>query len=310
MTQYVFGPVPSRRLGRSLGVDLVPFKTCTLNCVYCQLGRTAEPTLERRSYVPVDEVLRQLQAALERGPQPDHITLSGSGEPTLNRDLGEVIRRARAMSGIPIALLTNGTLLGDETVAAQAALADLVLPSLDAGDQAQFQRINRPAPGLSFEAFVEGLIRFRERFPGQLWLEVLLLAGITDQQEEVLKIKHWSDRIRPDRIQLNTSVRPPAEQLARPVPFETLERLASLFCPKAEVIAPRQVWSETASAGAQRKSILETLRRRPCTVEDLSSGLGLHPEETQKELDRLQEEGAVESLLTAGRTYYRIPEKG
>ncbi len=175
--RHVFGPVPSRRLGRSLGVDLVPFKTCSYDCIYCQVGRTTNQTIERKEWVPMDAVLDELKVKL--ACRPDYVTLSGSGEPTLHSRLGETIEHIQAMSDVPVAVLTNGSLLWQKEVREELALADAVLPSLDAGNGLKFAFINRPHPCLTFERMVEGLIAFRDEFPGQYWLEVFLLGGYT-----------------------------------------------------------------------------------------------------------------------------------
>ena len=171
----VFGPVPSRRLGRSLGVDLVPFKTCTYDCSYCQLGRTTRLTVERKEWVPMDAILDELKRKLTC--RPDYITLTGSGEPTLHSCLGQLIEHIQAMTRIPIAVLTNGSLLWQHEVRKELALADVVLPSMDAGGAFTFTCINRPQASLSFETLVEGLVEFRRAFSGHYWLEVFLWGG-------------------------------------------------------------------------------------------------------------------------------------
>ena len=178
--RYVFGPVASRRLGRSLGVDLVPFKVCPLDCIYCQLGATVDLTTRRAAYVPVDEVLDELRRRLGEGVAADHVTLSGSGEPTLHSELATIVAEIKRMTTIPLAVLTNGMLLGEAEVRRALLPADVVIPNLDAGDEATFQRINRPATGLTLAGLVDGLIAFRREFRGRLLLEVFLVAGIND----------------------------------------------------------------------------------------------------------------------------------
>ena len=182
----IFGPVPSRRLGRSLGVDLVPFKTCTYNCIYCQLGRTTNRTLERHEWVPLDDVLGELETKL--ATQPDYITLSGSGEPTLYSRTGELIERIKSLTDVPVAVLTNGSLLWDADIRSQLMDADLVIPSLDAGDGAMFQAVNRPHEDISFEEMLSGLIEFCRQFRGQYWLEVMFLAGHNAIHDEAAKL--------------------------------------------------------------------------------------------------------------------------
>ena len=222
--RYIFGPVPSRRLGRSLGVDLVPFKTCTYDCIYCQLGRTTNKTVERREWVPLDDVLAELKDKL--ATSPDYITLSGSGEPTLHSRIGEVIEQIRSLTDVPVAVLTNGSLLWQEDVRRQLVTADLVVPSLDAGNRTVFQVVNRPHPDISFEKLLEGLAAFRNEYGGMYWLEVFVLAGYTAIPAEAQKLAECVRRIAPDRVQLNTVTRPPAEDYAMAVDRQRLEELA------------------------------------------------------------------------------------
>ena len=232
---HVFGPVPSRRLGRSLGVDLVPFKTCSYDCIYCQLGRTTNKTIQRKEWVPLDEVVAELKDKLST--RPDYITLSGSGEPMLYSRTGELIDHIKTMTDVPVAALTNGSLLWQPEVRSQLTNADLVIPSLDAGDKEMCQAVNRPHEDISFERMLEGLIDFRCEYEGQYWLEVMLLAGHNAIHVEVQKLAECVSRIRPDRTQLNTATRPPAEDWAAAIQRPRLKELAAMFNPPAEVIA-------------------------------------------------------------------------
>src|ERR1035437_696237 len=204
--KHVFGPVPSRRLGRSLGVDLVPFKTCSYDCIYCQLGRTTRKTVERKEWVPMDAVLDELKRKLTC--RPDYITLSGSGEPTLHSRLGEIIEHIQAMTAVPVAVLTNCSLLWQAEVRDEVALADVVLPSLDAPDPERFEFINRPHPDITFERLLDGLAAFRREFSGKYWLEVMLLGGYTSLPPQIRQLAEWTRRIQPDKVQLNTAARP------------------------------------------------------------------------------------------------------
>ena len=206
MTRYVFGPVPSRRLGRSLGVDLTPFKTCSYDCIYCQLGRTTRRR-STKEWIPLDRIVAQLPERLTS--QPDYITLSGSGEPTLYSRVGELIARIKTLTDVPVAVLTNGSLLWQEALRGQLFQADLVVPSLDAGSEAMFQAVNRPHEQISFGQMVDGLVAFRQEFKGAYWLEVMVVGGYTATVEEIGKLAVCVDRIRPDRVQLNTVTRPP-----------------------------------------------------------------------------------------------------
>jgi len=302
---HVFGPVPSRRLGRSLGVDLVPSKTCTLDCVYCQVGRTTLQTTRRQRFVSASALLAELRERLAECPRPDYITLAGSGEPTLYADLPELIAGIRAVTDVPVAVLTNGTLLGDPAVRAACSRADVVLPSLDAGDEATFQRINRPAPGLSLGRIVAGLVAFRAEYAGRIWLEVFLVEGMNDSEEQVRKIANLVARIRPDKVQLNTAVRPTAEADVRPVSEERLHALARLFSPDAEVVADFPAAEAHPGFRARGDDVLEMIRRRPVTVEDITAGLGIHPNEAAKYVADLLARGAIRKERRADRDFFR-----
>jgi wyosine [tRNA(Phe)-imidazoG37] synthetase (radical SAM superfamily) len=301
---HVFGPVPSRRIGRSLGVDLVPFKTCTYDCIYCQLGATTNLTTERREWVSMDDILGELKNKL--ACRPDYITLSGSGEPTLYSRLGELIGQIRAMSGVPVAVLTNGSLLWRNDVRKEVALADLVLPSLDADTDANFQHINRPHPDLDFEQMVEGLIALRREFTGQYWLEVFLLGGYTAIEANVKRLAALAARIGPDRVQLNTVARPPTEDFAMAVPMERLKKFAGFFSPSAEVIAERPSRLGHKRGTLHPGVITDLLRRRPCTAGQIALGLGLNRLEVTKGLEKLMAQKKVEAYRHGGRVFYRF----
>ncbi len=235
--KYLFGPVPSRRLGRSLGVDIVPLKTCTQNCIYCQLGINSTQTLLRRPYVPIDAVLAELRQRIAEGLQADYITFSGSGEPTLNSQIGLFIDGIRQITNIPVAILTNGTLFTDPGVRADCAKADVVLPSLDAGDEQTFEKINRPHKDITFAAFVDGLCKFRAEFTGQIRLEVFFCEGINTTDDQIEKINTIIQQIAPDKVQLNTAVRPTADASAIRVDPDRLRAIAARLSPTPEVIA-------------------------------------------------------------------------
>jgi len=304
MTSHVFGPVPSRRLGRSMGVDLVPFKTCSYDCIYCQLGRTTCKTVERKEWVPLDEIVAQVREKLST--EPDYITLSGSGEPTLYSRLSELIVSLKGMTKTPVAVLTNGSLLWDRDVQDGLGGSDLVIPSLDAGNAPLFRHINRPHESISFERMVEGLVEFRSRFGGAYWLEVFLLGGMTAIPAEVDKIGKLVQRIQPDRVQLNTVTRPPVEDFALPVSRKDMERFARMLGDRAEVIADFRGVHRESEFAAKREDVLDLLRRRPCTVEDIAAGLGMHANEAIKYVTELVERGAIVDETRDYRTYYKV----
>ncbi len=301
--RYVFGPVPSRRLGRSLGIDLVPYKTCTYDCVYCQLGPTTCKTLTRKEWVPTDQVIEQAKEAIS-ATSPDYITISGSGEPALHSRIGEIIDQIKSVTDIPLVLLTNGSLLGLPDVSDAVINADIVMPSLDAGTDEGFRNVNRPHDDLVFDSVVDGLVSFRERFTGRLWLEVFLLAGLTATEAEVPDMIKIVDRIKPDLVQLNTVSRPPCESFAFPVPEDQMARYAARFGPNAEVIADYEGTHDKPEFKARRDDVLELLRHRPCTLEGIASGLGIHANEAVKYIEELLRRGEAVTTEQAGKTYY------
>jgi len=302
--KHVFGPVPSRRLGRSLGVDLVPFKTCTYDCIYCQLGRTTCKTIERKEWVPLADVVRELKMR-QAGSRPDYITLSGSGEPTLYSRIDELIDAIKTMTEIPVAVLTNGSLLWQPEVRAQLMKADVVIPSLDAGNEVRFRAINRPHPTISFEQMVNGLMEFRREYRGQYWLEVFLLEGYTAIQAEVEKLARLVERILPDKVQLNTVDRPPTEEFALAVPTGRIQELALLFDPPAQVITKFRRRYVGGQFKANRDVLLDLLRRRPCTVEEVTQGLGWHRNEADKLLADLEARGKIGRCERNGVIHYQ-----
>jgi wyosine [tRNA(Phe)-imidazoG37] synthetase (radical SAM superfamily) len=302
--QHLFGPVPSRRLGLSLGVDLVPYKTCSYDCLYCQIGRTTCLSSQRQEFVPLDQVLDEVRRKIASdGRLPDYVTLSGSGEPTLYSRMGELINALKS-DGFPVAVITNGSLLGDPDVAMELSAADLVCPSLDAASEELWRRINRPVAQVAFSEMLAGLVSFRDVFPGKIWLEILLLAGINDQDAEVKALARAAARIRPDKVHLNTVVRPPAEAEAGPVPDEELQRFAAFFDPPAEVIADFSRDPDQKKTQVSQQEILDTLGRRPCTLDDLMAGMSLPRDQAESLLEELLQAETLIKVQRQGRTYY------
>ena len=301
--QYLFGPVPSRRLGRSLGVDLTPFKTCSLDCVFCQLGRTTNKTITRDRYVSVEDVTTELETWLNEDGTADYITLSGSGEPTLNTGFGDVIEFIRARSSIPAVLLSNGTLFWMPEVRDAARHADVVKLSLSAWDQFSFEHVNRPHANLDLKRIVSGQRAFRELFDGKLWLEVFLIWGMNSTKSDVEKIAELVEVIEPDEVHLNTAVRPPAEDFIEPLRPETMEELTGLFRPPAKVIAEFPS-DRSVQIAANEDTILEMLQRRPCTAQQIADVFGMHPNEVSKYLGKLARTGKIHARNRAGETYY------
>jgi len=233
-SQYLYGPVPSRRLGLSLGVDVIPFKTCTLDCIYCQLGKTTCKTLERKEYVPVGDVLAELKRLLDTGLQADYITIGGSGEPTLHSGLGRLIEGIKKITSIPVAILTNGTLFYLPEVRADCAAADVILPSLDAGDQQAFDTVNRPHEQITFDRLVDGLCALKNEYQGKIWLEVFCIDHFNTDSSQLAKIASAIKKIRPDKVHLNTAVRPTAEQGVEKIAPDKLQAIALQLAPTAK----------------------------------------------------------------------------
>lgn len=288
---YLFGPVLSRRLGLSLGVDLLRHKTCNLDCVYCELGRTRCLTEARGRFVPPERVLWEI--GKRSSESFDFLTFAGSGEPTLSRDLGVVMEKARELVEVPVAVITNSTLFNSPIVRREVSLADVVLPSLDAATQSTFQAINRPAPGLQIEEVIEGLRRFRSEFEGEIWLEVMLAKRVNDQEVEL--IARAAESILPDRIQLNTVVRPPAEPV-EPLGEEEMERILEAF-PGGELI-PDWDWRVPERLSS---NIQDLLSRRPCTLEEMRSALDLESGAAIKYLKILERDGLVKRVVDHGQ---------
>jgi len=303
--RYLYGPVPSRRLGRSLGIDLVPHKICTYDCIYCQIGKTTDKTLVRKEYVPAGAILEEVGCFLkEETSNIDHLSLSGSGEPTLHSRIGSVIEGIQAITSIPVAVITNGSLLYEEKVRQDLLRADIVLPSLDAASPEVFDRVNRPLPEFSVEKVIEGLVEFRKVYHGQIWLEVLFCKGMNDSKEELLKMKKAIDRIRPDLIHLNTVVRPPSEKWAVPIDQEEMEGIKAFFGEKASIISEFDRDPPSILERDVREEILKILRRRPLSLADLSKGMGIPQHELDQYLEPLTREGKIQPRNFGDSVYY------
>lgn len=280
---YLFGPVPSRRYGRSLGIDLVPMKTCCYDCLFCQLGPTPQTTCERRDYVPVDAVLAELRAYLSRDPAVDRLTLCGSGEPTLHLHFGEVLRQIRAESGVPSLLMSNGALFADPAVRADAALADCVKISLHFWDEASFRQTVRPHPDLTFASIFAGWKRFRESYTGTLDLEFFVLPGINDAPEQLDRIQALAGEIAPDTVTVNSAARPPADSCVKPVSPETLTALQHRF---RTVAAARKPAVNAGTSAYSEDALLALARRHPLTPEEFAAHFGVPVPEIRRALQQ------------------------
>jgi len=296
---YLFGPVLSRRLGLSMGVDLLKYKTCNLDCIYCELGKTRCLTRYRDRFVPPQKVLQEIR---ERRSEPfDHLTFAGSGEPTLSLDLGKIVAEAREIVEAPVAVITNSTLLTSPVVRREVANADVVLPSLDAASVESFRAINRPASDLKIDKIIQGLKDFRKEFSGEIWLEVMLVKGINDRDAEL--IARAAESTEPDRIQLNTVVRTPAE-LVEPLSEEEMKKMLDIF-PGAELI-PDWDWSVPP---VTRDRLLDLLSLEPCTLEEICGRLDLTGSDAIKYCKIMERDGLISRRLCGDKLRFQCSSK-
>ena len=301
---YIFGPVPSRRLGFSLGIDPIPFKTCTLDCVYCQLGKTTHKTLNRKVYLPTEKIMENLKEVLSEGRRIDFITFSGSGEPTLHLEIGKMIEEIKRISCYPVAILTNGTLLTLPEVREELKRADLVIPSLDTVNKETFQKLNRPHPQLEIEKIVEGLINFRKIYEGGLWIEIMIVDEINDTPEEILALKRAIEKIKPDKVQINVPTRPPSEKWVKVPEKNKLNKIKELLGSKAELISEFRKRGKMSPKAHMEEEILSFLMRRPATLNNLSASLGIHKLEVLKYIEILLKKGKITEKLFNNKIYF------
>lgn len=305
--RYVYGPVPSRRLGRSLGIDPVPPKTCNWNCVYCQLGRTTPLSNERRPLAPIDAVLDEVRTALTAcGDRIDWITFVGSGEPTLHAGLGRMIRETRAMASVPIAVITNGALLHREDVQRELAAADVVLPSLDAGSEEVYRAIDRPYPGLVLQRHVEGLAAFQRSFAGRLWVEVMLVAGVNDTGPALRDLAAALRRVEPDEVHINVPSRPAAETWVKSPEAGVLERARSILGVEARVVLPAMGDFELDSHTPIADAVVEVITRHPMSEQELVAALSRRwePDEVKRALGQLAAGGRAQVVERQGQRFW------
>jgi wyosine [tRNA(Phe)-imidazoG37] synthetase (radical SAM superfamily) len=300
----IYGPVPSRRLGFSLGVDILPFKTCSFNCIYCQLGPSRRTLGRRKRFVPVTEVVVQVRKAIKKAGRIDSITFSGSGEPTLHTGLGRMIREIKKITNIPVTVLTNSSQLSKPAVRRALRAADRVVPSLDAARPAVFRRINRPHPSISLRRIISGLAAFRKEYTGQIWLEIMLVKGVNDSAPHIRALKKALDRIRPDKVQLNTVVRPPSESGARPLSAREMAAICRRLGPPCEVVASFRGQASAIRLKHAPLRVLAMVRRRPVTADDLKRSLGLDRKKLREALDRLLRWGRIRQVRHAGQHFY------
>lgn len=303
---YIFGPVPSRRLGHSLGIDIIPFKTCSYDCIYCQLGKTTNKTISLSEFIPINTILNELKQKLKENVKIDYITLSGSGEPTLYLKIGELISSIKNETDKPIALITNSSLLWNKSLQENLKNIDLIIPSLDAGDKDIFEQINRPHEKLSFEKVVNGIIDFSNYFQNKIWLEIFLLEGINTINKRIEKIALYAEKIRTDKIQLNTVTRPPLEPYVKEVSMHKINDIKKYFKGNVEVISKFKKINEEQYCNVSMNEILNLIKRRPCSLEDICNGLNISKIETIKYLELLKKENKIKIINENSIFYYCI----
>lgn len=294
---YVFGPVPSRRLGQSLGIDTIPLKTCNWNCVYCQLGRSMPLANERREYAPVDEIILEAEQVLRSrvNGEIDWMTFVGSGEPTLHSRLGELIRRLKNITTLPVAVITNGSLLYLPEVRKELSVADAVLPTLDAGTAELYRKINRPHPQITFERLVAGLVAFRAEYLGKLWVEVMLVRGLNDSSQALEDIAKVLQRVKPDAVHINLPTRPPAETWVQPPDDEGLMRAISILGNTAEVVHPAEGIFDLSGYENITDAVIGIITRHPMRQDELERTLiRWSPEQLNKALADLKASGRAQ----------------
>ncbi|ADU61202.1 MAG: radical SAM protein [Pseudodesulfovibrio sp.] len=305
--RYVFGPVMSGRLGRSLGLDLLGGHICSMDCVYCEVGATRNLTLERRPYVSAAAILKELAAWKAEGlDTPDAVTLGGLGEPTLNSDMAEIIAGARALfPDTVIAVLTNATLMTDPQVRRELALADAVLPSMDSLVEAEFAAINRPCPGVTPQGVAQGLLAFRQEFTGKIFLEILLAKGINDSDENLGRLKTFCQQLAPDRVDVVTMTRPGTVKGTHPVDGAVLSRWRkALGAGKARTGERGEPEAGTLDEARTIEFVQASLARRPQTVLQLAQALGASPHTVRAAVEALERTGGIVARTDRGETYY------
>lgn len=300
---YLFGPVPSRRLGLSLGVDLIPPKTCSYDCLYCQVGRTTCRTIEPQVFVPTQAVIAELKESFDR-IRPDFVTFSGSGEPTLHSGIGEVIAFVKEQSDLRVAVLTNGSLLWREEVRKRLSDADVLMPTLSTVNEAIFRKIHQPHPDLCLRQVIDGLKRLREDYGGEVHVEVMLLAGLNDREEDLLELKRVLEEVAPDKIQLNTVVRPPADAQALSLDGDRMEEAKNFFGGKAEIIAAMPPKHRDQNYASLSSAVIEMAGRRPVRSQDIAFGLGLSVDEVERLVKGLVVKGRLRRRDHLGERYY------
>lgn len=306
--KYIYGPVPSRRLGLSLGINIVPYKICSYDCVYCEVGKTTNLTVKRESFFPLEEIFQEFCDYIDKVGKLDYVTFSGSGEPTLNKDIGVLIDRVKDKTDKSIAVLTNGSLLWMDEVKEDLKNADVIVPSLDTADENVFKMINRPHPSLNVNKVIEGIKDFTQSFKGEIWLEILFVRGMNDTEDEIKRLAEAINVINPLRVQLSTVTRPGVEDYALPVGTEKLnsikEELFKLCHLPVEAIREFDKSNVDFLVNLD-KAVLKMIAIRPCTMEDLTRAFDVNEQTMKTTLEKLKEERNIEQGLFSGKVFFK-----
>jgi len=303
--KYIYGPVPSRRLGISLGISPVEKKSCNYSCIYCQLGRTNCMLNNRKEFFPVEDIFDELDGFLVNGVELDVVTIVGEGEPTLYSDLGQLIAGIKKRTDKPIVVITNGALLSEEEVREDLKGADIVLPSLDAYDEESFRKINRPHGKIEFEKSYEGLVQFSKTYKGNLWLETMLIKGINDDVQSLLKLKELMGEINYQRLYINVPVRPPAENdVAQPSEENIKNAINILGGVAIDSLVSKGFYSDIED---DYKAVLSIIGRHPMNQHEISGFLEMRKCKKQEEIFKvLVQDDDVEIISYKGYNTYRL----
>ncbi len=311
--KYIFGPVPSRRLGLSLGVDLVPYKTCSLDCIYCECGATTNLTIERKEYVPINDVISELNAELKSNPNINFVTFSGSGEPTLHSKINKIISFIKInYPNLKICLLTNSTLLSDKQLCKEISDIDLIIPSLDSVDLCEFRKINKPELSINIDDMIDGICYFKSISKAEIWLEILVMPNINDTVESFEKLRAPLLKIKPNKVQLNTLDRPGCFDNLKPVSKKQLENLGNVISDivTVEIVAKFAYKNKEKSVKIDDNNIedkvLEFISRRPCTLDDILYSLNINKDILKANIFKLEKYNKIESKTSERGIFYSV----
>jgi wyosine [tRNA(Phe)-imidazoG37] synthetase (radical SAM superfamily) len=306
MGKFTFGPVPSRRLGFSLGVDIIPRKICTFDCIYCQLGKTTNQEIKRESFFDAHEIVDEIITKVKHLSHIDHITFSGSGEPTLNSDIGWMISEIKKNLKIPVAVITNGSLLNDKEIRDDLNMADVVLPSLDAASEDIFRYINRPHSLIELSAIIEGMKRFRDTYKGTIWLEIMLIKNVNDSIEELGRLKKIVEYLGVEKVQLNTVIRPPVDKTTDSISKTELNKISEYFGYRCEVICNFEKEVKKNDEDDWTEMVLDILKRRSLTLNDIVKITGTPEHKVKNKLINMETEGKIKQFHFEDNIFYII----